>query len=81
MTRAEPFLFKLDPRSGVPVLSAAMLLRHSLHLEREAACIEQAVAAVLSQGARTADLAGKTHPSISTADMGSRVVMLVKEVK
>src|SRR5947207_3561479 len=38
------------------ILSAAMLLRHSFHLEPEAACIEQAVSAVLSQGARTADL-------------------------
>jgi 3-isopropylmalate dehydrogenase len=58
-----------------------MLLRHSLHLEREASSIEQAVSAVLSQGARTADLAGKTHPQISTAEMGSRVVRAVKEMK
>ena len=63
------------------ILSAAMLLRHSLHLEREAVLIEQAVAVVLSQGSRTADLAGKTHKSISTAEMGSRVVTAVKEVK
>jgi 3-isopropylmalate dehydrogenase len=63
------------------ILSAAMLLRHSLLLEPEAACIEQAVSAVLSQGARTADLAGKKHAQISTAEMGNRVVTAVKEMK
>jgi 3-isopropylmalate dehydrogenase len=59
------------------ILSVAMLLRHSFHLEKEAACIETAVSAALSQGARTADLAGKTHASISTAEMGRRVVEAV----
>jgi 3-isopropylmalate dehydrogenase len=60
------------------ILSAAMLLRHSFHLEREATCVEGAVSAVLSDGARTADLAGKTHASISTVEMGRRVVEAVK---
>ncbi|HEV2399740.1 MAG TPA: 3-isopropylmalate dehydrogenase [Candidatus Sulfotelmatobacter sp.] len=62
------------------ILSAAMLLRHAFHLEREAACIEQAVSAVLSEGARTADLAGKKHAPISTADMGKKVVDAVKKL-
>ena len=61
------------------ILSAAMLMRHSLLLEKEAACIEAAVSTVLSQGARTADLAGKKHAAISTAEMGRRVVQAVKE--
>ena len=56
------------------ILSVAMMLRHSFQLEREAACIENAVSAVLSQGARTPDLAGKSHAAISTAEMGRRVV-------
>ena len=56
------------------ILSAAMLLRHSFHLEKEAACIEAAVSKALSQGARTADLAGKAHPSITTAEMRRKVV-------
>jgi 3-isopropylmalate dehydrogenase len=60
------------------ILSAAMLLRHSFQLEKEAACIENAVAAVLSQGARTADLAGKSHAAIATADMGGRVLRAVE---
>jgi 3-isopropylmalate dehydrogenase len=60
------------------ILSAAMLLRHSFQLEKEAACIESAVSTVLSQGARTADLAGKSHAAVSTIEMGSRVVEAVK---
>jgi|SRR5579863_557883 len=60
------------------ILSVAMLLRHSLGLEQEAACIEDAVSVVLSEGARTADLAGKSHAAISTAEMGRLVVEAVK---
>jgi len=59
------------------ILSVAMMLRHSFHLEREAACVENAVSTALSQGARTADLAGKTHKAISTADMGRCVLEAV----
>ena len=40
------------------VLSAALLLRHSLGLEAEAQCIEKAVSAALDAGHLTADLAG-----------------------
>jgi len=60
------------------ILSAAMLLRHSFHLEAEAAGIERAVSTVLSQGARTADLAGKTRRAISTVEMGQCVIEAVK---
>lgn len=63
------------------ILSAAMLLRHSFQLEKEPASIEQAVSAVLSEGARTADLARKTHKPISTIEMGQKVVEAVKEMK
>ena len=60
------------------ILTVALLLRHSFHLESEAACVEQAVTAVLQQGARTADLTRTGQPSISTAEMGKRVVEAVK---
>jgi 3-isopropylmalate dehydrogenase len=60
------------------ILSVAMLLRHSFQLEAEAACVENAVSSVLSQGARTADLAGKSQGAISTTEMGRRVVEAVK---
>ena len=61
------------------ILSVAMLLRHSFHLEAEAACVENAVSTVLARGARTADLAGKTRAAMSTAEMGQRVVQAVKD--
>ena len=40
------------------ILSAAMLLRHSLGLEAEAVSIEQAVEDAIKFGARTSDLGG-----------------------
>lgn len=49
------------------ILSAAMLLRHSLALEAEAQAVERAVDAVLDSGARTADIARGTM-SVSTAE-------------
>jgi len=56
------------------ILSVAMLLRHSFQLEKEAASVESAVSGVLSKGARTADLAGRTHSAISTGEMGKIVI-------
>ncbi|HLU68535.1 MAG TPA: 3-isopropylmalate dehydrogenase [Kofleriaceae bacterium] len=51
------------------ILSAAMLLRHSLGLEEEAAAVERAVDAALAAGARTADLGG----SASTREVGQAI--------
>jgi 3-isopropylmalate dehydrogenase len=59
------------------ILTVAMLLRHSFQLEREAACIESAVSDVLARGIRTADLAGKGKPTVSTEMMGNSVVEAV----
>ncbi len=55
------------------ILSAAMLLRHSLDLEAEAAQVEAAVAAVLNDGLRTGDLAPEGQPAVSTAEMGQAI--------
>jgi len=55
------------------ILSAAMLLRHSLHLESEAARVEAAVATVLDDGLRTADLAPEGEAAVSTAEMGQAI--------
>jgi 3-isopropylmalate dehydrogenase len=60
------------------ILTVAMLLRHSFQLEREAACIESSVTAVLDNGARTADLVPAGERSLSTSEMGSKVVEAVK---
>jgi len=51
------------------ILSAAMLLRHSLHLDREAATVESAVEMALAEGCRTLDLGGK----LSTQQMANAV--------
>ena len=61
------------------ILSVAMLLRHSFHLEQEAAHVDSAVSNVLSSGARTADLARKGESTVSTAEMGRRVVEEVRK--
>jgi 3-isopropylmalate dehydrogenase len=55
------------------MLSAAMLLRHSLDLHDEAGAIEKAVAASISDGVRTADIAGRGAVA-STSDAGDAVV-------
>ena len=52
------------------ILSAALLLRHSLGLEDEAGSIEAACAAVLSAGAVTADLGG----ALGTRDAANAVI-------
>jgi 3-isopropylmalate dehydrogenase len=61
------------------ILSAAMLLRHSFQLDREAACIENAVSAVLGRGTRTADLVRNGQPQVSTSEMGRQVVQEVRD--
>jgi len=57
------------------ILSAAMLLRYSLHLEFEARAVENAVAATIADGYRTADIAppGSTGDVVSTSRMGSAI--------
>ena len=52
------------------ILSAAMMLRHSLGMEEEADRIEQAVATAIAEGARTGDLGG----TMSTPAMGEAVL-------
>ena len=55
------------------ILAAAMLLRHSLKLEAEAAAVQAAVDAVLTAGHRTADIAAG-GPKIGTERMGALIV-------
>ena len=56
------------------ILAAAMLLRHSLHLEAEAVAIEAAVESVLNAGHRTKDIARKDETAVSTTAMGQLVL-------
>ena len=54
------------------ILSAAMLLRHSLQLDEEARGIERAVEACLGMGLRTADLGG--DPPVGTGSLVEAVI-------
>jgi 3-isopropylmalate dehydrogenase len=55
------------------ILSAALLLRHSLDLNREALALEAAVALALTEGARTADIAAAQTSGCSTLEAGAAV--------
>ena len=55
------------------ILSAAMLLRHSLGLEDEAACVEGAVSGALAAGVFTADLAADGQ-AVSTREATVAVI-------
>jgi 3-isopropylmalate dehydrogenase len=57
------------------ILSAAMLLRHSLGLEQEASTVEAAVADVLEHGPRTRDVGG----SAGTKDVLDAVLAAIDE--
>jgi 3-isopropylmalate dehydrogenase len=61
------------------ILSAAMLLRHSFQLDREAVCVENAVGETLKSGLRTADLVRNNQKAATTSEMGKKVLDLVKE--
>jgi 3-isopropylmalate dehydrogenase len=56
------------------ILSAALLLRHSLQLHAEARALEGAVARALTDGARTADIARPDAPGCSTRAAGTAVL-------
>ncbi len=56
------------------ILSAAMLLEHSLDAPRAAQAIRDAVAAALDSGARTADLVGPGETPIGCTAMGDLVL-------
>ena len=56
------------------IASAAMMLRHSLGLEAEAAAVEQAIAAAIASGARTADIVAAGDTRLTTDAMTTRIV-------
>jgi 3-isopropylmalate dehydrogenase len=58
------------------ILSAAMLLRHSLGLAAEADAVERAAATALTQGLRTADIAAGGK-AVSTAEAGAAITALI----
>ena len=61
------------------ILSVAMLLRHSLELEKEAETVENAVKAVLTAGYRTQDIHASGTTLVETAAMGDLVAERVSD--
>jgi 3-isopropylmalate dehydrogenase len=66
---------KNDINPIATILSAAMLLRYSLRLEREAAAVERAVEGALDAGARTYDIAdaGRAAQTLGTQEMAAEI--------
>ena len=56
------------------ILSAAMLLRFSLDLNREADAIERAVKQVLTDGYRTCDIISEGTTLVGTKEMGQLII-------
>jgi 3-isopropylmalate dehydrogenase len=63
------------------ILSAALMLRHSLKQEEAAACIERAVGAALEAGFLTGELlsADQRHNAKSTKEMGDFIANAIRE--
>ena len=59
------------------ILSAAMLLRYSFDLDREADAIENAVQAVLTEGYRTGDIMSEGCVRVGTCKMGDLIAQRI----
>jgi 3-isopropylmalate dehydrogenase len=59
------------------ILSAAMMLRHSLDLAPAADRIESAVRGVLAAGYRTSDIASEGTRTVGTREMGDAVTAAI----
>lgn len=60
------------------ILSAAMMLRYSFDLDKEADAIEKAVSEVLSKGYRTIDIMSEGKIQIGTKEMGDRICECIR---
>jgi len=61
------------------IASAAMMLRHSFHMETEAQAIETAIEKVLKRGHRTPDLPGKSR-ALTTSRMGDLIAEATRKI-
>lgn len=60
------------------ILSAAMMLRFTFDLDREANAIESAVQQVLKDGCRTIDIMSEGNTQINTCEMGNRICSYIR---
>lgn len=68
---------KANPLAAI--LSAAMLMRHSLGLQRAASAVERAVRHTISAGYRTPDIATAGEQVVNTREMGDAVIARLLE--
>ncbi|SFR82057.1 3-isopropylmalate dehydrogenase [Anaeromicropila populeti] len=61
------------------ILSAAMMLRYSFDLDKEADLIEAAVKEVLKAGYRTGDILSEGKTKVGTKEMGTLIVDMIKK--
>lgn len=59
------------------ILSAAMMLRYSLDLDKEADAVETAVQKVLTEGYRTGDIRSEGCKAVGTEEMGNLIAQAV----
>ena len=60
------------------ILSVAMMMRYSFHLEKEAQDIEKAVNTILDEGYRTADMMSEGMKQVGCQEMGDLVVKQIE---
>ena len=60
------------------ILSAAMMLRYSFDMEKEADMVEQAVKNVLKKGYRTCDIYSEGNKLVGTKEMGDLIIAEIK---
>ncbi|HMV45566.1 MAG TPA: 3-isopropylmalate dehydrogenase [Leptospiraceae bacterium] len=61
------------------VLSAALMLRYSFSMEKEALQIENAVREVIKQGFRTGDIAEKGAKVLGTEEIGKQIELVIEK--
>lgn len=59
------------------ILSAAMMLRYSFDLQKEADAVEAAVSQVLDEGLRTVDIMSEGCRMVGTTEMGDRIAQRI----
>ena len=60
------------------ILSAAMMLRYSFDMDKEAEAVEQAVQQVLTEGWRTTDIMAEGCTKVGTTKMGDLIAEKIK---
>src|ERR1019366_4638630 len=62
------------------IASFGMALRYSFNLSKQADMIDQAIAATLAKGLRTADIKSESSKVISTSEMGSAILAELEQL-